>query len=333
MTSITFLLCEQMLATSVALPMEQLHAAEAMQKSASNRHTPLKELTFHLASVDGKAVTTHTGLMLQPHCAISDIESSSITYIPALWRNPKTVIKQNQAVLPWLVRQKQEGGIIAGVGTGCCFMAEAGLLDFRPATTHWYYFDKFAASYPRVLLKRNHFITRSENLYCTASVNSLADLTVFFIQEIFGEQIARHVERHFFHEVRKAYPQMQSEHGEFQTHPDEDVARAQSWIQQNAQKNIQVKDVADSLGMSLRTLNRRFKNATNLTPLQYLQNVRMRNAGELLHSSNLAIAEIAYRSGYQDLAHFSDLFKKYFGTTPTQYRTTVRAKLFSADSI
>lgn len=333
MTSITFLLCEQMLATSVALPMEQLHAAEAMQKSSRQRQTSQSQLVFRLASVDGKAVTSHTGMLLQPHCAISDIETSSITFIPALWRNPKTVLKNNQAVLPWLVKQKQDGGIIAGVGTGCCFMAEAGLLDFRPATTHWYYFDKFAEAYPRVLLKRNHFITRSENLYCTASVNSLADLTVFFIQDIFGEQIARHVERHFFHEVRKAYPQMQIEHGEFQAHPDEDVARAQSWIQQNAQKNIQVKDVANSLGMSLRTLNRRFKNATNLTPIQYIQNVKMRHAGELLHSSNLAVSEIAYRSGYQDLAHFSDLFKKYFGTTPAQYRITVRAKLFSADSL
>lgn len=331
MTSITFLLCEQMLATSVALPMEQFHAAEAMRTSALRRNQSAAPLRFQLASVDGKPVTTHTGLILQPHCAIADAEPSSITYIPALWRNPKTVLRNNQAVLPWLVKQKQEGGIIAGVGTGCCFMAEAGLLDFRPATTHWYYFDKFAASYPRVLLRRNHFITRSENLYCAASVNSLADLTVFFIQEIFGQQIARHVERHFFHEVRKAYPYMQSAHEEFQFHPDEDVARAQSWIQQNAHRNIQVKDVAHTLGMSLRTLNRRFKGATNLTPIQYMQNVRMRHAGELLHSSNLAIAEIAYRSSYQDLAHFSDLFKKYFGTTPTQYRTTVRAKLFSAD--
>jgi transcriptional regulator GlxA family with amidase domain len=333
MTTITFLLCEQMLATSVTLPMEQFHAAEALQKSSKVRRASTSQLTFRLASVDGKAVTTHTGMLLQPNCALGEIDKSSITYIPALWRNPKTVIKHNQAVLPWLVKQKQEGGIIAGVGTGCCFMAEAGLLDFRPATTHWYYFDKFAANYPRVLLKRNHFITRSDNLYCTASVNSLADLTVFFIQEIFGEQIARHVERHFFHEVRKAFPQMQSEHGELQAHPDEDVARAQSWIQQNVQKNMQVRDVAASLDMSLRTFNRRFKNATNLTPIQYIQNVKMRHAGELLHSSNLAVSEIAYRSGYQDLAHFSDLFKKYFGTTPAQYRITVRAKLFSADSL
>lgn len=329
MTSITFFLCEQMLATSVALPMEQFHAAEAMQKVA--RGSSATPLEFRLASVAGKPVKTHTGMTLQPDCSIHDIHESTITYLPALWRNPKTVIKNNQAILPWLVHQKQLGGVIAGVGTGCCFMAEAGLLDFRPATTHWYYFEKFAASYPRVLLKRNHFITRSENLYCAASVNSLADLTVFFIQEFFGESIARHVERHFFHEVRRAYPQISESHGALQTHPDEEIAQAQSWIQQNALGDMQIKQIAAQLNMSLRTFNRRFKAATNLTPLQYVQNIRMRNAGELLHTSNLSIAEIAYRSGYQDLSHFTNLFKKYFSTTPSQYRTTVRAKLFSAE--
>lgn len=318
-----------MLATSVALPMEQFRAAESMQKAARRRAKP--PLTYLLASVDGKPVKTHTGMVLQPDCSIGDIENSSITYLPALWRDPKAIIQRNLAIQPWLVMQKQAGGTIAGVGTGCCFMAEAGLLDFRPATTHWYYFEKFAAAYPRVLLKRNYFITRSDNLYCAASVNSLADLTVFFIQEIFGEQIARHVERHFFHEVRKAYPLIQPVHGELQSHPDEEVAQAQSWLQQHAHQDIQIKDLARSLQMSLRNFNRRFKSATNLTPLQYLQNVRMRTAGELLHTSNLAIAEIAYRCGYQDLSHFTHLFKKYFGTTPTQYRTTVRAKLFTAE--
>jgi transcriptional regulator GlxA family with amidase domain len=329
MTAITFFLCEQMLATSVALPMEQFRAAEGLQLASRRRN--LEPLDFKLASLDGKPVKTHTGMVLQPDCAVMDLEVSDITYLPALWRNPKAVINRNLPLLQWLVKQKQLGGTIAGVGTGCCFMAEAGLLDFRPATTHWYYFEKFAQAYPRVILKRDYFITRSDNLFCAASVNSLADLTVFFIQERFGEQIARHVERHFFHEVRKAYPLIQAMQGEMQFHTDEQIAQAQSWMQQNAHTDIQIKDLADSLKMSLRNFNRRFKSATHLTPLQYLQNVRMRTAGELLHTSNLSIAEIAYKSGYQDLSHFTGLFKKYFGTTPSQYRTMVRAKLFSAN--
>lgn len=324
--TVTFFLAEQMLATSLALPLEQLRAAESMAKAA--RHDE-HHLQVHLASIDGKAVNTHTGLTLQPDCALADIKHSDLTFLPALWRNPTRTLKKNKAIQPWLNDQHQRGGIIAGVGTGCCFMAEAGLLDNRQATTHWYYFEQFSKKYPEVRLQRNHFITGQDNLYCAASVNALADLTVFFIQEFFGSYFARHVERHFFHEVRRAYSFSLQSNSESQSHPDEEIARAQSWLQHHFDQDIQIKHLADSLKMSPRNFNRRFKKATNETPLHYLQYVRMQAAGELLKTSNLTIAEIAEKSGYQDISHFTNLFKKYFGVTPSQYRTTVRAKLFT----
>lgn len=340
MQTITFFLCEQMLATSVALPLEQFRAAQSMYratqlKDSQKRHGLKKEtprLSFKLASIDGKPVKTHTGMILMPDCAITEIANSAITYLPALWRNPKPILSRNSDLLPWLIQQKQDGGIIAGVGTGCCFMAEAGLLDFLPATTHWYFFEEFAKRYPKVALKRDYFITQADNIYCTASVNSLADLTVYFIQNMFGGNVARLVERHFFHEVRQAYIQAHhQEHGEIQAHPDEDIAQAQAWINDHAHQERSIQDIADHLNMNLRTFNRRFKKATNTTPLQYKQNIRMRTAGELLQTSNLSIPEIADKTGYQDLSHFTVLFKRHFATTPRQYRATVRAKLFSAE--
>lgn len=327
---VTFLLSDNMLATSVTLPLEQFRAAQSMSTAAGNRRSG-PQITFILASIDGRAVTTSTGLRLQPDCALSDIERSSITYLPALWRNPRPIVRRHRDIEPWLVEQKERGGTIAGVGTGCCFMAEAGLLDFRPATTHWYYFEQFARSYPQVQLKRDYFITRSDNLFCAASVNALADLTVLFIQETYGAKVARNVERHFFHEVRKAYLVKDHFTDKIQAHPDEEIAEAQSWIRHSPQNLIVVKELAEKLGISIRTFNRRFKNATNQTPMQYIQSIRMGVAGELLQTSNLAIAEIAFRSGYQDLPHFTNLFKKHYGTTPSQYRTTVRAKLFSVE--
>lgn len=318
-----------MLATSAALPMEQFRAAESIDRvSRRSRGGPLDLL---LASLDGKPVRTQTGLALTPDASIFDIDRSAITYLPALWRNPNNILRQHRSLAPWLQRRHAEGDTIAGVGTGCCFMAEAGLLDNRPATTHWYYFDEFAQRYPAVNLKRQHFITHSDRLFCTGSVNALADLTVFFIQKMFNPVTANIVERHFFHEVRQAFSA--SLHGDQQMnpHPDEAIAGAQSWMRNNYHQNEPMHAVARRAGMSLRTFNRRFRNATNQTPLQYLQQVRLRAAGELLQTTNISIAEAAYRSGYQDLAHFTALFKKHFGTTPSQYRTTVRAKLFSVD--
>lgn len=327
--TVTFFICDDMLATSVSLPLEQFRAAQSL--SIVGRRPSKSTFKFILASVDGQPVTTNTGMVLQADCAITDVNHSAITYLPALWRNPKPALKQNREILPWLIAQKNAGGTIAGVGTGCCFMADAGLLDGRPATTHWYYFEQFESAYPRVQLKRDYFITRSENLYCAASVNALAELTVYFIQEIFNANIARHVERHFFHEVRKTFTLDDSPNSQLHAHPDEEIAEAQSMIKQNPQHVFEIAELAKMLKLSLRTFNRRFKSATNQTPTQYIQSVRMRSAGEFLQTSNLSIGEIAFRCGYQDVPHFTSLFKKHFGTTPSQYRATVRAKLFSVD--
>lgn len=329
MLNITFVLCHHMLATSVSLPLEQLRAAEALAKSDAPQDKSTHTLNVKLVTVDGLRVETHTGLSLQPDSSIDDVNASDIVYLPALWRNPRPIIRQNEKLFPWLRERFESGSLIAGVGTGCYLMAEAGLLNNKPATTHWHYFDQFQERYPDVELKRQYFITQAGNLYCTGSVNSMADLTIHFIQRYFSRTIASHVERHFFHEIRRAYESSVSYQDVMSAHPDEDILQMQIWLQDNHGKEISFKELASQFDMSLRTFNRRFKNATDSTPLQYLQKIRMEVAKDLLQTTNLSINEAIFKVGYHDIAHFNGLFKKHHGTTPGQYRTTVRAKLFS----
>lgn len=321
---VTFFICNEMLATSVTLPLEQLKAAENLALAARPRLSHVPGLRVTLASVDGRAVVSNTGIRLAADCSLADIDHSDITYLPALWRNPQRQIARNRPLLDWLIAQHTKGNIVAGVGTGCCFMAEAGLLDHKAATTHWHYFDQFHRLYPKVQLKRQFFITQAQNLYCTGSVNSLADLTVQFIQRHYSAPIARHVERHFFHEIRQSYSRSMAG-----SHPDEDIVEAQQWLQANHASEVHLSEVAALCGMSVRSFNRRFKSATGETPLQYLHQLRIQGAKELLQNTNLSVGDVAYRTGYQDLAHFTRLFKRILGVTPSQYRTTVRAKMFT----
>ena len=332
MLKVVFLICENMLSTSVTLPLEQLRTAASLAK-ASNRSEQRRTelLDIKLVSNNGLPVTCHSGLPLSPHCKADDIDSADIIYLPALWRNPLPILKKNPEIPDWLTLHYTKGTILAGVSTGCYFLAEAGLLNGKPATTHWHYFDKFAARYPQIKIKRKHFITKAENIFCTGSVNSLADLTIHFIQRYFSENIATHVERHFFHEIRKAYGGSRSFLEMESSHPDEDIVQAQLWLQQNYARSIQIKEIANELKMSERNLSRRFKAATGSSPLKYLQNIRIETARELLQTSNLSVSEVMLRVGYTDAAHFNQLFKKTTGITPGQYRTTVRAKLFSVN--
>lgn len=327
---VVFLLCPNMLATSVTLPLELLRGAHALNNAdrALKNHN-VGELDVLMVSCDGEPVQTHTGFTLMADNAAGEVDKADIIYIPALWRNPIPVLKRCQPLLSWLTDQYQHGSTIAGVGTGCCFLAEAGLLDNKAATTHWHYFDRFQKRYPKVQLKRQYFITQAGSLYCTGSVNALADLTVMFIQRYYSKSVASHVERHFFHEIRQAFQSSTSLLEKENSHPDEDIIQTQIWLRDNYSKEIKLNDVAAQFGMSPRTFSRRFKNATGSTPLNYLQQIRIDVAKDLLQTSNLTVSEIMFRVGYHDATHFTSLFKKSLGVAPSEYRTTVRAKLFS----
>ena len=330
-TKITFVLLENMLATSATLPSEMLLAAQSATPSFRNSigvlHPP--PIKIYTASIDGKSVLTRSGLRWQPDGALSELSGSQIIYIPGLWRNPRPLISKSEALLEWLKQEYQNGALISAVGTGCCFLAEAGLLNGKAATTHWHYFDQFQKDYPQVQLKRQYFITQAGNIYCAASVNSLADLTVHFIQRLFGKEIANHVERHFSHEIRRAYEVTGFFEQEHNRHPDEDITQVQIWLQDNYYRDISINQLAGKFGMSTRTLNRRFKAALGISPLRFLQEIRINIAKDLLKTSNLSINEIVDKVGYQDTAFFTALFKKHLATTPIAYRETVRAKLFS----
>lgn len=325
---ISFILLEHMLATSVTLPIEMMRSAESAARSRNRAAVPL-EISMVAANLE--PVTTQAGFQFKPSHTFSDIEDTDIIMVPALWRNPKPIIKRNTDLVSWLAKMHRQNSTIIGVCTGSGFLAEAGILDGKPATTHWSYFDQFQRDYPKTELKRQYFITQSGNTYCAGSVNSAADLVIHLIQGIYDHSVASHVERSFSHEIRRTYESTSYLESQHRNHPDEDIIQAQEWLQENCQSEIILKSVAERFDMSVRTFNRRFKEATGTPPLQYLQALRIDMAKELLQTSNLSISEIAYKVGYQDMGHFAGLFKKLLATTPSQYRATVRAKLFTAE--
>jgi transcriptional regulator GlxA family with amidase domain len=318
-----------MLATSTTLPFEMLRAAESAARGRSGRN--IEPVIIQTTAIAKIPIKTSVGFTLMPDTLLEEAGKSDIIYLPALWRNPRPVVKKHPELLEWLRKAYENGAMISAVGTGTCFLAEAGLLDDKPATTHWHYFDQFQRDYPRVKLKRQYFITQATNLYCSASVNAMADLTVHFVKRIYGQGIASFVERNFSHEIRRSYEKTSYFEGSTKQHPDEDIVQAQIWFQDNYHRQIKVSEVASRFDMSIRSFNRRFKNATAQSPLQYLQQVRIEIAKDLLQTSNLNVSEVADKIGYQDVGYFTALFTKLLATSPREYRATVRAKLFTAD--
>jgi transcriptional regulator GlxA family with amidase domain len=325
MHSVAALLYPQALATSITLPMEIMRAASQM---ASAEDRAAKQVKFQVAAPDRKQMQLNSGMTLKPDIAFADLPPLDLLLLPAIWRNPMSTVN---SMRPWqnLLRDQAAAGTrICSVGTGSFLLAEAGLLAGKSATTHWNYFHQFSRRYPEVELQTHHLITQSENIYCVGSVNSIADLMVHIVEEWFGSRIARAIENQFSPEIRRSFQAASYQNEPDSSHRDELVAEAQQWLQSQIGKPASMKELAAKLELSPRTLNRRFQRATGMTPLAYLQSLRVASAKDLLRHSNLTVGDIAWQVGLHDVSYFSQLFRRHSGMSPLRYREAVRGKLF-----
>lgn len=328
---VAFLVIENMLVTSMSNPFELFYAAN--QTAKMHRDTSRRDVELVKVAISDQRLDLPSGLSIRPEATLSK-QPFDIIFVPALWRNPRPVVKRNLEIVEWLKWQFEHGAVINATGTGVCFMAETGLINNKPATTHWNHFEQFALDYPKVDLKRQHFITSAGKIYCAASINAQTDLALHHIRRVYSKEVSDHLARQFSHEVRKSFDRLSFNQEDNSNHPDETILQAQIWLQNHLSKTgISIQQLSLLFGMSQRNFTRRFVIATNMTPVQYLQSLRLQEAKELLQNSNLAIAEIAYRVGYIDVSYFTKLFKQFASTTPKKYRTSVRAKLFGSTEL
>ncbi|GAB3270872.1 GlxA family transcriptional regulator [Parahaliea aestuarii] len=313
------------LASSVTLPMEILQAASQM---ASVGERGRAQARFLLTAPDTTPLRLASGIQLSPDIAFDQLPPLDLLILPAIWRNPLPTLKGASRWLAQLAAIAGQGTRICSVGTASCLLAEAGLLDGRPATTHWNYFDRFARRYPRVQLKTRHLITQSDNIYCVGSVNSIADLMVHIVEGWFGTRVARAVEQQFSPEIRRSFRAAAYQDSTRSSHHDETVIQAQQYLQDNLASGGRLEDLARQLDISPRTLSRRFRIATGYSTQQYLNSLRLATARDLLRRSNLSIAEICWQLGLQDVSYFARLFRQHHGVSPMRYREAARGKLF-----
>ena len=323
---VTIIGFRKVLGTSMTIPMEMLNAADLMRRIQRGAY---KKLQLQLVNAAEGNIQLTAGLELVCTQTLADVKKSDLIILPALWGNPRGVVQQYPQLLQWL--QAHADTPICAVGTGSYFLAEAGLLDNKVATTHWYYFDQFAEDYPQVILQRERFITRAGNIYCAGSVNSVRDVMLHFIEMHYSQDIANQVSRHFTHELKRSYTASFLNQTPQHYHGDETVVEIQDWLHNAYHEPLTLEIIAAKYQLSVRTLNRRFKAATGRSPMQYLQQIRMDTAKELLRNSNLAVAEIAFNTGYVDSSHFAAQFRKSMSVSPSAYRDMVRKKLFQVN--
>lgn len=320
-----FVALARTLATGITLPCEMLQAAAQLTR-ARNRSGPLPE--FRILAQDGLGEQVAGGLHLRAQGRWSDLQGCDQIFVPPLWGNPLPMVRRYPELIDELARAANQGIPIVATGTGVCLLAESGILNQRVATTHWYYFGRFTERYPDVILRPRQSITWDRDIYCAGSVNALTDLVLYFIRQWYDENIMGVIERHFSHEVSRSLSQPYYRLGGLQ-HEDEDIVAAQAWLLERLDQSFSLAQLAKAVGMTPRTLSRRFVQATGESPKQYWLQLRLLRAEELLRDSNLSIQDIAELLGFSDAAYFTRLFRQRAGITPNNYRRVSRAKQFS----
>lgn len=159
---------------------------------------------------------------------------------------------------------------------------------------------------------------------CAGSMTSYLNLVIDIVEKQVSIDIADHVAKSMAITGRDS-SQFQTPYRYIQesiSKEDAQVAKAQHWIINNLHKKIELQTLAKSLGVSQRTMTRRFKEVLGITPQAYVQSTRIKTAQLLLRESNLPISEIIEQVGYSSPSAFNDLFKQVAGLSPSEYRRT-----------
>ena len=224
-----------------------------------------------------------------------------------------------------LLRQFHEQGVlIGGICSGTILLAEAGLLDGRTATTSWWLGEPFRCRYPLVRLALDEVVTTDGNVWCAGAATSHFNLTLKIIEHFVSADVAALVARFMLIDPNRASQAPYMVHDFRPVAADPAVARAQKWVGARLAEAFTLDDMAGAAAVSTRTLIRRFREATGLTPLAYVQKARVEEAKSLLSTGNLAPEKIVDRVGYTDMSSFRRLFREHTGMTPHDYREKFR---------
>lgn len=220
----------------------------------------------------------------------------------------------------WIVERHREGTIICSVCAGAFLLAATGLLDGRPATTHWGLGARFAERFTRPLLDTHKLLIDDGDIITAGGVMAWIDLGLMLIGRFLGATVMLATARHWVVDPGGREQRFYNTFAPALTHGDEAILSVQHWLHAKCKERIELATMARKAGLGERTFMRRFRRATGHSPTEYLQLLRVERARERLESSQHSFDEIAHQLGYGDPGAFRRIFVRIIGLGPGEYR-------------
>ncbi|MGC2235111.1 MAG: helix-turn-helix domain-containing protein [Pyrinomonadaceae bacterium] len=268
-----------------------------------------KEIKLHNSSF-----SVHTDFLLD------EVKKTDLIFIPAFDGKMETVLETNKDFIPWIVGQYESGAEVVSLCVGAFLLAKTGLLNGRKCSTHWRAADEFRKMFPEIELVTDKIITEEQGIYTSGGATSYWNLLLYLVEKYTSRETAILTSKVFAIDIKR---DSQSQFIMFKgqsAHADEDIKKAQKFIENNFQERITIDELSSECALSRRSLERRFKKATSNTVSQYIQRVKIEAAKKSFETSRKNITEVMFDVGYLDTKAFRGIFKKLTGMTPFDYR-------------
>jgi transcriptional regulator GlxA family with amidase domain len=269
-----------------------------------------------------KKIEFYDGLFtVKPSSTIASIKRTNLIIIPSLNHNYQNAVKENQLFIDWIAKQYKNGAEVASICTGAFLLASSGLLNGRSCSTHWSAADNFREMFPEVHLQTDRLITDEKGIYTNGGAYSFLQLIIYLIEKYYDRQTAIYCAKVFQIDFDRNSQSEFSIFNGYKNHSDAIVQNAQTFLEKNYQDKISIEFLSSKFNIGRRNFDRRFIKATGITPLDYLQRVKVEVAKKTFENKNKTVNEVMYDVGYNDTKAFREVFGRVTGLSPLEYKS------------
>ena len=273
-----------------------------------------------IAAPEAGPVPSDTLMSIEASVALRDLGVLDTVMIAGAARIEEA-LEREAALVDWCRTSAPKVPRCAALCTGSFFLAEAGLLDGKRAATHWNYADRLRQRFPQVEVDADAIFVRAGQIWTSAGVTAAIDLTLAFVEQDCGRDIALAVARDMVMYLKR--PGGQSQFSTLLTGQMSDPAGMRDvldWMNARLDQPLTLEEIASAQGMSVRSLSRAFTAEFGASPMATLERLRCDRAKALLLDTGLPLKVVAFRAGFRTDEQMRKTFRRRFSLSPRDYR-------------
>jgi transcriptional regulator GlxA family with amidase domain len=306
--------------SGVGIALDVLRTANALFARAA-KPPPFR---IDVASACGGPVRAASGMVFESTAKAIQASRADVVMVPGIWvedaREVDALFEREdiQTAVRVTRAAHKRGALVCSSCGGAFILAEAGILDARACTTTWWLAPHLLKRRPEAEVNAKSALVIDGRVVTAGAVFAQADLSLYLVSRFAGPTAARHCARLLLLDTHPSQAPYMAIHQ--LSSNDKSVRRAEAWVRANLSNDFDIPTLAKTIGVSTRTLARRLSRAVGVSPIGFVQRLRVETAVHLLETTRMSLQEIGIRVGYSDTNALRRLIQRETQTSPREIR-------------